>query len=82
MNPQEALAASRFHYLEADRVALEAELEREHGQELAARGHQVLGPDATLGRGGFGGAQAIAVDADGTYWGASDPRKDGCAAAF
>ncbi len=82
MNPQDALAEPRFHYLEADRVALEPEMHERVGAELEAKGHQILGPDAALGRGGFGGAQAIAVDDEGTYWGASDPRKDGAAAGF
>lgn len=82
MNPQDALTAPRFHYLEADRVSLESEMQAEIGAELEAKGHQILGPDAALGRGGFGGAQAIAIDENGTYWGASDPRKDGCAAGY
>ncbi len=82
MNPQNALAAPRFHYVEADRVALESQMYDRIGTELEAKGHEVLGPDAALGRGGFGGAQAIAIDEEGTYWGASDPRKDGCAAGI
>ncbi len=82
MNAQDAISAPRFHYLEADRVALESELDAQVGSDLAARGHQVLGADAALLRGGFGGAQAIAIDDEGTYWGASDPRKDGNAAGY
>ena len=82
MNAQDAIAAARFHYLEADRVALEPSMQREIGAALHAKGHQILGADAALGRGGFGGAQAIAIDGDGTYWGASDPRKDGYAGGW
>ncbi len=82
MNAQQAIAAPRFHFLDADRVAVETEIERSIGADLRARGHQILNADAALGRGGFGGAQAIAIDANGTFWGASDPRKDGCAAGW
>ncbi len=82
MNPQDAIAASRFHYIDADRVTLESSLNAEIGTALGALGHDILGPDAALGRGGFGGAQAIAIDENGTYWGASDPRKDGGAAGY
>ena len=82
MNIQDALAASRFHYLGTDQVTLESQMFDRSSEALRNSGHQILEPAAALGRGGFGGAQAIAVDHNGTYWGASDPRKDGCAAGF
>ncbi len=82
MNPQDALTAARFNYLDSDRVALESTLYADVGAQLRSKGHQLLTAEAALGRGGFGGAQAIAIAEDGTYWGASDPRKDGVAAGF
>jgi gamma-glutamyltranspeptidase / glutathione hydrolase len=45
--------------------------------ELAALGHDVVVPEEPLG-----GAQAIAVGADGVLRGASDPRKDGIALGY
>jgi gamma-glutamyltranspeptidase/glutathione hydrolase len=43
----------------------------------------VLGEEAVLVRGGFGGGQGIMIDpATGCYWGGSDRRKDGCAIGF
>src|SRR5262245_29435687 len=81
-NIQEAIDAPRFNYLAADRVALERKLGARVGAELARRGHVVEDENAALLRGGFGGAQGIMIDAAGTYWGGSDPRKDGCAIGF
>jgi gamma-glutamyltranspeptidase / glutathione hydrolase len=81
-NIQEAIDWPRFNYLEADRVALERKLAVRVGAELARRGHVVEDENAALLRGGFGGAQGIMIDAAGTYWGGSDPRKDGCAIGF
>jgi len=81
-NIQEAIDWPRFNYLEADRVALERKLAARVGAELARRGHVVEDENAALLRGGFGGAQGIMIDAAGTYWGGSDPRKDGCAIGF
>jgi gamma-glutamyltranspeptidase/glutathione hydrolase len=45
--------------------------------ELAALGHAVVEPEEPLG-----GAQAIAIGADGVLRGASDPRKDGIALGY
>jgi len=82
-NIQEAIERPRFNFLAGDRVALEARLQAAVGAALTRRGHVVEDEAAALGYGGFGGAQAIAIDpTSGTYWGASDPRKDGCAVGF
>ena len=75
-NIQEAIERPRFNYLDGDRVALEAALAAEAGDGLRRRGHVVEDEAAALVHGGFGGAQAIAIDAAaGVYWGGSDPRK-------
>jgi len=79
---ESAIDRPRFHYLQRDRVALEPALLASHGAALARYGHVVETADTTLGHGGFGGAQAIAIDDHGTLWGASDPRKDGAAIGF
>jgi gamma-glutamyltranspeptidase/glutathione hydrolase len=81
-NIQEAIDQPRFNYLDTDRVALERALAARIGAELTRRGHVVEDEAAALMRGGFGGAQGIMIDAAGTYWGGSDPRKDGCAIGF
>lgn len=82
-NVQEAIERPRFNFLGGDRVALEAELAAGAGGALTRRGHVVEDESAALLAGGFGGAQAIAIDpASGAYWGGSDPRKDGCAIGF
>ncbi len=83
LNIQEALDYPRFHYLDTDRVALEAESDEAMRARLARMGHDVLGEAAVLARGGFGGGQGIMIDpATGCYWGGSDRRKDGCAMGF
>ena len=83
MNIQEALDDARFHYVEGDRVALEAEHAPAAVAGVRALGHTVLGEEAVLVRGGFGGGQGIMIDpATGCYWGGSDRRKDGCAIGF
>lgn len=78
MNLQQALDAPRWRFEgQGHALALEAEL-GDLRAPLAARGHDVLG-DA----GFFGGGQAVGFDAEhGTYTGASDARRDGCALAY
>ena len=79
-NVQEAIERPRFNFLGGDRVALEAALAASIAADLARRGHVVEDESTALLAGGFGGAQAIAIDpTSGAYWGGSDPRKDGCA---
>jgi gamma-glutamyltranspeptidase/glutathione hydrolase len=76
---QEAIDAPRWRHLAGRRVLLEHGTPRATYEALAARGHQVEPANGFA----FGGAQAIRVDpATGTRWGASDPRKDGCALGY
>jgi gamma-glutamyltranspeptidase/glutathione hydrolase len=83
MNPQAALDAPRFRVSERGGLAVSIET----GVPLAARkaleamGHNVQ-PEPTFTP-GFGSGDIIARDAQtGVLWGASDPRKDGCAVGF
>ena len=79
MNPQEALDAPRYELLEPYEGKRTLALEHPHEvqQALVALGHEVV-PAAV---GGFGGGQIIVVQ-DGTAFGGSDPRKDGCVVAL
>jgi len=82
-NVQEALDAPRFHVLDGACVALENAFGDIIARDLARRGHLVQDELAAIPYGGFGGGQAIMVDAaTGAYWGGSDARKDGCAIGF
>jgi gamma-glutamyltranspeptidase/glutathione hydrolase len=78
MNIQAALEAARFTKLTFDGldVALERRIADEVVDGLAARGHQLelQGDCCSL----MGGGQAV-MRQDGVNYGASDPRKDGCA---
>ncbi len=83
LNIQEAIDFPRFHYLDGNRVALEAEHAEQVRAALVRMGHIVEEEAAALFRGGFGGGQGIAIDSGSrVYWGGSDWRKDGCAAGF
>jgi gamma-glutamyltranspeptidase/glutathione hydrolase len=82
-NVQESLDAPRFHLLDGAAVALEEGFAPGVREGLAALGHEVKDPVAALGRGGFGGGQAIALDPEtGVLWAGSDRRKDGLALGF
>jgi gamma-glutamyltranspeptidase/glutathione hydrolase len=61
------------------RVFVEPSVSREVVEELKKRGHNV----AFARGGGMGGYQAIQIDwTNGTLRGATEPRKDGCAAGY
>ncbi len=82
MNIQAALEAPRFskHSFEGCDVALENRFSENVRNELAAKGHKIdlRGPFSSF----MGGGQAVLRDfAAGVNYGASDPRKDGQAAA-
>lgn len=79
---QDAIDAPRVRHLEGSRVYLDAGIAADVEAELKARGHEVerdgLSTTTTTG-----GAQAVAIDRHSRVLaGASDWRKDGCAAGF
>jgi gamma-glutamyltranspeptidase/glutathione hydrolase len=83
LEPQEALNAPRFRVDErgGPRVAIETGVSLTTRKALAMMGHDVV-PE-TLFAPGFGSGDIIAIDPDtGSLWGASDPRKDGCAVGY
>jgi gamma-glutamyltranspeptidase/glutathione hydrolase len=79
-NPQSALDAPRWRITENDgRIRLEAHVPADVASELALYGHrvEVAEPESIE----FGGGQLVCRLGD-TWAGASDPRRDGCAAGF
>jgi gamma-glutamyltranspeptidase/glutathione hydrolase len=79
MTPQEAISAPRFNHIEGTKVGLEPGIAQATRDELARRGHQVVGGNAES----FGGAHAIVINPEnGALIGGSDPRKGGCALGF
>ena len=79
MTPQEAISTPRFNHIEGTKVGLEPGIAQATRDELARRGHQVVGGNAES----FGGAHAIVVNPEtGAFIGGSDPRKSGCALGF
>jgi gamma-glutamyltranspeptidase/glutathione hydrolase len=79
MTPQQAIAAPRFNHIDGKKVGLEPEISRDVKDELARKGHQVVGGNPES----FGGAHAIVIDPEsGVFIGGSDPRKGGCALGF
>ena len=80
-NPQSAVDAPRWRIAEEDgRIKLENGTPPEVATELAAMGHDVAGISPP-GAPEYGGAQLLWRVGE-TWAGASDPRKDGCAAGF
>ena len=79
-DPQTAADAPRWRVVDGMDVALEPDIGAAVSEGLAGLGHRVFAeePDGTFG---FGGAQLVRR-IEGGYVCGSDPRKDGCAAAF
>lgn len=81
MDPQAALDQPRICLepaLPNGRVAVEAGFGRETIGQLRSMGHDAYEVTG-LARSLFGRGQVIRREADGTLWGGSDPRADGCA---
>jgi gamma-glutamyltranspeptidase / glutathione hydrolase len=77
-NPQAACDAPRFRWVQGMQVSCEAGFPRSTLDELRHRGHDLIAVDDYNQ---FGSCQAIWRLDDG-YFAASDPRRDGQAAAF
>jgi gamma-glutamyltranspeptidase / glutathione hydrolase len=77
-NPQAACDGPRFRWVQGMEVSCEDGFPQSTLDELRQRGHDILAIDDYNS---FGGCQAI-WRLDGGYFAASDPRRDGQAAAF
>ena len=80
LDVQEAIEAPRWFHESGRTLKLEARFPEDVRRELSGRGHElVLLPewDAVTG-----GAQAIAVDANGVFAAGADPRREGVAAGY
>ena len=79
MNPQEALDAPRWQWTEGKRVLLERAVPEEIARALAERGHEVQVMDDSTS---FGRGEIIARTPYNSLAGATEPRTDGCVAAW
>lgn len=78
MNPQEALDAPRWQWVGGKRIELEPAFPSDFAAELRRRGHEVsVGDPINFGRG-----QIIWRDEQGVLCGGTEPRADGCVAAW
>jgi gamma-glutamyltranspeptidase/glutathione hydrolase len=80
MDPQSALDAPRFNWLQGMEFGLETAVSPQIRANLSKRGHQFLPVDNPLH---FGGGQAIVRDPEtGVLIGGSEPRNDGAAVGW
>ncbi len=77
MNPQAALDAPRWRFLEGNRILLERGIAPEIVEELRERGHDVKLADKTM----FGKGQMILKN-NGIFVAGSEPRADGLALGY
>lgn len=79
LNAQQALDAPRWRWTGGKKIEVERDFPADVVQELADRGHEVsVAYDPTE----FGRGQIIWRNADGVLTGGSEPRADGCVAAW
>jgi gamma-glutamyltranspeptidase/glutathione hydrolase len=80
MDPQTALDAPRFNWLQGMEFGLETAVPQSIRTDLEKRGHQFYPPDQPLH---FGGGQIIVRDPEtGVLIGGSEPRNDGAAVGW
>jgi gamma-glutamyltranspeptidase/glutathione hydrolase len=79
LNPQAALDAPRWQWMEGKQVVVEHQMPLHFSQDLAKRGHQI---QVALDSGGFGRGQIIWRDDKGTFAGGTESRTDGSIAAW
>lgn len=79
MNPQEALDAPRFQFMQGNTVEVESGITNEITEQLKLMGHDiVINNDSS----NFGRGQIILRTAFGSYIGATEPRTDGTIATW
>ena len=80
MDPQTALDAPRFNWLQGLTFGLETAVPSPIRADLSQRGHQLLAPETPLH---YGGGQIILRDPEsGILIGGSEPRSDGTAVGW
>lgn len=80
LNPQAALDAPRWQWLEGKKVQVELHFPPHIAQALARKGHQI---EVTLDSGGYGRGQIIWRNPEtGVLMGGTEPRTDGAIAAW
>ena len=79
LNPQAALDAPRWQWIEGKKVEVESALPNHIARAIAQKGHQV---QVALTSGGFGRGQIIWRMPDGTLAGGTESRTDGAIAAW
>lgn len=77
---QEAIEAPRWYHESGRTLKLESRFSEQVRKGLTGKGHElhVLGEWAEV----TGGAQAVAIDANGVFSGGADPRREGYAAGY
>ncbi len=79
LNPQSALDAPRWQWIGGKTIEIESSFPQEFADELKKRGHEiVLQKDA----GSFGRGEIIWRNDEGVLCGGTEPRTDGCIAAY
>lgn len=79
LNPQEALDAPRWQWIEGRKVHLESGVSARIAEELRRRGHEIVVQEDLTS---FGRGEIIWRDKDGVLAGATEPRADGAVAAW
>lgn len=80
LNPQAALDAPRWQWIEGKKVLVEPHFPNHLAQALARKGHQI---EVAVDTGGFGRGQIIWRDPKtGVLFGGTEPRTDGSVAAW
>lgn len=79
LNPQDALNAPRWQWLNGNKVIVEPELPVSTMQHLKNKGHDIA---VELNKGQFGRGQIIIKNRDDTLIGGTEPRTDGTIAAW
>lgn len=79
MNPQAALDAPRWQWTGDMRIEMEASWPEEMREAMRERGHEISVPASSSG---FGKGQIILRNEEGVLTAGTEPRSDGCAAAW